>query len=80
MKGQTYKGLFHVSDWLATIVGMIASESDTPTGNLLPATIDSVSHWSNMKHGAWEYNEGERDEIVLNVDRWHTNSDFTISP
>jgi len=80
MKGQTYKGLFHVSDWLATIMGMIASESDTPTDGLLPATIDSVSHWSNMMHGAWEYNEGERDEIVLNVDRWHTNSDFTISP
>ena len=80
LRGQTYKGLFHVSDWLATIMGVIETESETKTTSVLPHGIDSTNHWSKMVNKGWGYGDGARSEVVLNVDRWHTNSDFTVSP
>jgi len=80
MRGRTYHGLFHVTDWLATIMGVIETKSSTSTGDVLPAGIDSTSHWGKMVDGEWGFAEGARSEIVLNVDRWATAEDFTLYP
>ena len=44
MSGSSYGGLFHVSDWMPTVLSMVDVSYDPPSGY----ELDGVSHWSTM--------------------------------
>ena len=72
--GSLYKPIFHVSDWLPTMFGLIDdSTGDDYSSVVGMGALDGANHWSQLKQAATVgYSEGARDEIILNIDRWHT--------
>lgn len=64
VRGSEYGVLFHVTDWLPTIVtGFLGGDSD-----LLPDTMDGVDHYQAMVNGE-EYIP--RNMILHNIDIWN---------
>ena len=46
MKGQSYHGIVHITDWLPTIMGLATNYEWT--GSLVDATIDGVDMWETI--------------------------------
>ncbi|KAH8057358.1 sulfuric ester hydrolase [Aureococcus anophagefferens] len=66
-RGTSYQGLFHVSDWLPTLVtGAMKTE---PT--MLPADLDGVDQWhAILGSGRGAPAAYPRTEILHNIDLW----------
>ena len=47
--GSTYKGMFHVTDWMPTIFGIISDKSGTDVTTVLEGDEDGMNQWENMK-------------------------------
>lgn len=78
--GTIYPGLFHVTDWLATVMGFIAEETTALTQDIMPGNTDSISHWSDIKKGDTKWGGGPRTSMILNIDKWITGSEFELLP
>lgn len=62
-RGSWYDGLFHVSDWLPTIVaGALRMNSSSP----LPSDLDGVDQWRALLGQT----DQPRSEILHNIDLW----------
>ena len=58
-KGSTFKGVFHISDWLPTIVGGMLGR-----GDLLGDDLDGINQW----HAMLGVDPPPRNELVYNID------------
>ena len=68
-KGAEYENLFHVSDWMPTLLDAVNVKRSI---GKLP--LDGVSHWSAIRS---KDNETPRETVLLNIDRdwyWDTVS------
>eukprot|EP00622_Pseudochattonella_farcimen_P005755 FR741424.1.p1 GENE.FR741424.1~~FR741424.1.p1 ORF type:complete len:235 (+),score=22.31 FR741424.1:80-706(+) len=60
---------------MPTIFGVISDKSGTDVvTNVLESDVDGMNLWENMKSTETTYTSGSRQEIILNIDRWHTGS------
>jgi arylsulfatase A-like enzyme len=73
-RGQWYPHVFHVSDWLPTLVqGALHAAPD-----LLPAELDGVDHWRHMIHAVDDWKtDPPRTELLHNIDLWSLEGAFT---
>lgn len=63
-RGNWYDGLFHVSDWLPTIVaGALRMNYSSP----LPSDLDGVDQWQSL---LGQSADQPRSEILHNIDLW----------
>lgn len=63
VKGTNYKGLFHVSDWLPTVIGGIMDRAD-----ILPRKdFDGIDQWDTITQ-----RQGQtRDSVLINIDEYN---------
>ena len=59
--GETWPGIFHVSDWLPTIVGALTGAAPAAIPGF---ALDGVDHWPAIASGG----VGERDVVLLELD------------
>ena len=63
-RGTTYNHLFHVSDWLPTLLrGALQAAPD-----LLPADLDGIDHWSHMTRETDAWRTPPRTELLHNIE------------
>jgi arylsulfatase A-like enzyme len=67
LRGTTYDNLFHVTDWLPTIVGGMLGRVD-----ILPPNLDGSDQWNAMMQRTTEV---PRSEILLNIDNYEGSAD-----
>ena len=61
LRGTAYNGLFHVTDWLPTIIGGALGRSDI----IADGSFDGINHWHSMHTGS---KVSPRTALVHNVD------------
>ena len=69
IRGKPYLGLFHVTDWIPTITGLVQNVIGEEMIDMANLGLDGVNHWTNIATGSTDY---PRDEIILNIDHWAT--------
>jgi arylsulfatase A-like enzyme len=71
MRGTSYDGLFHVTDWLPTLIGGAVKRPDL----IASENMDGVNHWHAMHTGS---KASPRTTIVHNIDlnNLDTNSTY----
>ena len=69
--GTEFSGLFHITDWIPTLVGGLLNRTDLlealPTGGL-----DGVDQWAALK--GERANAHPRQEVLLNIDNFNMTS------
>ena len=64
--GTTYDGVFHISDWMPTIVGGMLGRADL-LGNGTEDVLDGLNHW----HALLGVGAPPRNEMVYNIDLYN---------
>ena len=64
LRGATYRGIFHASDWLPTFLSAIGRAELAPRG------IDGVDQWVAMRSSAETTPVHARDEVLLHLNKW----------
>lgn len=77
IRGKPYLGLFHVTDWIPTITGLVQNVIGEEMIDMANLGLDGVNHWTNIATGSTDY---PRDEIILNIDHWATTEGDLLSP
>ena len=70
LRGTAYNGLFHVTDWLPTIIGGALGRSDI----IADGSFDGINHWHSMHTGS---KVSPRTALVHNVDLVNVFSNTT---
>ena len=72
-RGTVYPHIFHVSDWLPTLLhGVLEAAPD-----LTPADLDGIDHWRHMTREADSWETPPRTELLHNIDKWSLEGAFT---
>ena len=72
-RGTVYPHIFHVSDWLPTLLhGVLQAAPD-----LTPADLDGVDHWLHMTRETDSWQTPPRTELLHNIDKWSLEGAFT---
>jgi len=65
---KTYNELFHVTDWMPTLVEAVGGDSGT-----LPGDIDGVSQWGELSGKSKSKKQGApRTELLVNIQQSHS--------
>lgn len=60
-KGKSYDNMFHVTDWLPTLIGGVLGQNDK-----LPDYLDGVDHWNYIENNIDD--ASPRDSFLYNLD------------